>query len=266
MHLNLPESTIIGRIAYFFQKRRTERRLKEDNPMELAVYRLVCHLNEMRGNWQRNRKSFDYYIPTSGDAYVFFPLFFTSESVHLVNIRHWCRNVVELIHSIAESLPQNYYLYVKEHPIILGDLTRTQIDEIKNIGKVRVVHPSFQSQKLIRNSAAVITTEGSAGWEAYLLKKPVVLIGGEPFYSYAKQVRVVKDLLDMESAIFEVLTEEHSSYERDIDSWYKFIDCVLSTSYVGNLETYEFPHITDTTRENLKGVAKAIDLRMNTIN
>lgn len=261
MHLKLVEETVIGRLAGALRFRQLERRLSQGNPMELAVARLSRHLSQCRANWRRNRRGFSYAMPGSA-PYVFLPLFHTSESVHLVNIRHWCRNIIELVRAVAEALPEGHELYVKEHPVILGDMSRAQMDALQSIRRVRVIDPSVQSQQLTRGAAAVVTTEGTVGWEAYLLKRPVVLLGGEPFYAHAPQIAKVKDLFQLETALFNAVMDNGAMYAADPDAWYGFIDAVLSTSYPGVIETFEYPHITDTSRNNLRAIAAALAARV----
>ena len=98
-------------------------------------------------------------------------------------------NQILMIKILSASLPQDWLIYVKEHPAqwMAFGLNYTdyrypgyyrQIARIKNVYLVPVETNTYD---LIKQSQAVVTITGTAGWEAVLRRKPA-LIFGYPWY------------------------------------------------------------------------------------
>ena len=90
-------------------------------------------------------------------------------------------NQINLIETIAKSIPINYVLYVKEHPLQKIKLWRSIEDykKIRNIPNVRFLHPSVNAQEVLEKSQGVIAISGATGFEALFYHKPVFLFGDE---------------------------------------------------------------------------------------
>lgn len=232
-------------------------RLKRQPKIEQAIFHLK---NDLQGRRQRWIKCYQEsrYDPVGDKPYLYMPLFHLDETVHLINTRHWCENITSLIKLVSASLPLGYELYVKEHPVILGDLSLKQLDAIKALHNVRLLHPAEPSQVICKNSSAVLTTEGSIGWEGFLLKRPVIILSGYPFYAHNDIIHHVTDPKELEDVIFNCLSNENDIYEEKIETWYNYIDKLLITSFEGVIETYEYPHVTEIGERNIQNVAQAI--------
>ncbi|MDP3710332.1 MAG: hypothetical protein Q8R29_01245 [bacterium] len=101
-----------------------------------------------------------------------------------------------LIKQIARSLPVGYKLYIKEHPAMFGFRPRYFYKQIKKIPNAKLINPSVVSTELLKNAKLVVTTTGTAGWEAILFKKPVITFG-RVFYNIlpmVKHCRAIEDL------------------------------------------------------------------------
>jgi hypothetical protein len=257
MHLKLQPLTLPGRVAEYLQDWRESHTRAAANPMERGVFLLKRHLRDQRAGWKSQRQGFTYEAPQQ-EPYVYVPLFHTEESVHLINTRHWCRVLVDLVRHVSESVPADHAVYVKEHPVILGDLTRAAMDELKRIPKVRIIDPRTQSQALIRSAAAVVVTEGTAGWEAFLMRRPLLVVGAEPYYAHSNLVFRVRDMYELEDRLFAAIQAGTDHYRHHEDDWYRFIDAALTSSFPGVIETYEYPHITDTGKSNIVNIARAV--------
>jgi hypothetical protein len=95
---------------------------------------------------------------------------------------------------------KNVLVYVKEHPVqrSQGRYEKFYQDLVK-LSKVRLVPKNFSSFTLIKNSLAVATITGTAGWEALFYQKPVLMFG-EIFYKYAPGVFSIRSHQDCEEA------------------------------------------------------------------
>ena len=79
---------------------------------------------------------------------------------------------------------------------MVGFRTRHYYKELKKIPNVRLIPAAQKSLNLIKNSELVITLLGTAGWEAALLKKPVIIFG-DIYYdclSAVKRCRAIEEL------------------------------------------------------------------------
>jgi capsule polysaccharide export protein KpsC/LpsZ len=95
------------------------------------------------------------------------------------------RDQFALIVNIAQSLPADMRLYVKEHPVMLsrGRRPLSYYREMSAVPNVRLVDADMHT--LLSNAEAVVTITGTAGLEALLLGKPVVTLGNV-FYNDAE--------------------------------------------------------------------------------
>ena len=87
-------------------------------------------------------------------------------------------NQIDIIRSVAKSLPINFKLYVKEHPIqiLRGWRSKEEYQEIMDIPNVRLLHPDFSNDILYNNCSLVFTIAGTAGFEAACYGKPSIIM------------------------------------------------------------------------------------------
>ncbi|MDO8584847.1 MAG: hypothetical protein Q7R85_01860 [bacterium] len=136
-----------------------------------------------------------YSNPEPNEDYAFFPLQYEPE-ISMLLYAPFFSDQSYVIRQIARSLPVTYKLYVKDHPSMVGFRTRSYYKELLKIPNVRLINPVIKSFPLIQNSKIVTTITGSAGWEAVLLKKPVITFG-DVFYnalSTVKHCRTIDEL------------------------------------------------------------------------
>lgn len=85
--------------------------------------------------------------------------------------------------AVAKKLPSEYRLYVKDHTSMIGNRTLGFYRRLQELYNVEVIHPNVSTFDLIRHCDATLTVTGTAGWEAYLLDKPVIVLG-DTFYNF----------------------------------------------------------------------------------
>lgn len=133
--------------------------------------------------------------PDWDENFVFFPLQFEPET-GLSHAAYFKSNQTEVIKQVARSLPVGYKLYVKEHPSMAIYRPRSFYKELKKNPNVKLVNPTIRSFDIISRTKLITTITGSCGWEATLLKKPVITFG-KAFYnqlSFIKKCRAFEDL------------------------------------------------------------------------
>lgn len=126
------------------------------------------------------------------EDYAFFPLHYEPEIATLLLAPNWT-DQINLIKQIAQSLPLHFKLYVKEHPSMVGYRTRAYYRELKKIPNVKLINPDIISIEIIKNAKLLTTITGTAGWEATLLKKPVITFG-DIFYNKLSFVKKCENI------------------------------------------------------------------------
>jgi len=110
------------------------------------------------------------------ESYVYYPLHVEPErSVNIAAPKF--SNQIEVIEKISSSLPAGCKLYVKEHPVMhVRGWRETKIyKKIMSIPNVRLFHPAFSSELLLKNSSLVIQIGGTSVLEAAFYNKPSII-------------------------------------------------------------------------------------------
>lgn len=85
--------------------------------------------------------------------------------------------------NVAQSLPWDTCLYVKEHPQAVGVKDMGFYNRVRGTPNVRMIYPHVPSRSLIAGSKGVVTITGTAGMEAMLMNRPAVTLG-DVFYNF----------------------------------------------------------------------------------
>ena len=165
--------------------------------------------------------------PDYSEKYVFFPLHFEPETATMVMAPMYL-DQINLIQNMAKSLPINYKLYVKEHPfmVLLGMRAPDYYKKLQKIPNVVLIKPEIKSEEIIMNAELVITITGTAGFEAVLLKKPVIAFG-RVFYNKLDMVRKCSDISSLPKTIADVL----DGYKHDENELIDFLGAILQASF-----------------------------------
>ncbi len=165
---------------------------------------------------------YDAYDPREQFAY--YPLHFEPEMAMLVLAPRWT-DQINLIRQIAESLPFSFKLYVKEHPGMVGFRTRRYYRELKKIPNVKLIHPNHDSHAIIKDADLITTQTGTAGWEALMLKKPVITFG-DVYYNALSMTTKCTDIETLPLLVREKLGK-HSHEENEL---VRFVAALLEDS------------------------------------
>ena len=140
------------------------------------------------------------------EKFLYFPLQSEPES-KILTTSPFYSNQIELAENIAKSIPIDYTLYVKEHPIQKVKLWRSVKDyqNLVSIPNVKLVHPSVDSQELISKSQAIISISGATGFEALFYKKPVIIFADE-FYEELESVKKIEKFSELSNEIKDSLS------------------------------------------------------------
>ena len=178
-------------------------------------------------------------------SFIYFPLHYEPER-QLLLVAPYYRNQLTLITQIAQSLPVGYELYVKEHVSMYLNVWRdiSYYKKILAIPNVRLIHPSVNSENLMKECSLVVTIAGTTGLEAAFYDKPVIVFA-DVSYSNLPSVYRIKNIEDLPQAIrtmlgkkvdFSTLNEyvnliEKNSFEIDLTSLYLDFDKYFSNEF-----------------------------------
>lgn len=143
--------------------------------------------------------------PVEGESFAYFALHTEPEAYPMV-LAPFYTDQLWLAKQIARSLPLSYKLYVKDHPIMMGLRPRSYYTELKKIPNLRLINPSVSSFELIQKSKLTLTITGTTGWEAALLKKPVIIFG-HMYYDWLSAVKRCVAIEDLPFLIKQQLEE-----------------------------------------------------------
>lgn len=121
---------------------------------------------------------------------------------------------INLIRLLAECLPDDVAIYVKEHPA-QGAISRNPEEyyEIADIPRVSLCETGVSTFALIRNALAVATCTGTAGIEALFQGKPALFFG-ECVFSYAPGAHAIRTRQDCRQAVDAILAGEKPDISR----------------------------------------------------
>lgn len=115
-------------------------------------------------------------------SYFYLPLHYAPEISDMVFGAEYDHHEAFVTH-LAKHIPSGSLLYVKEHTSMLGIRPLSFYKKLNRLFNVVMVPPSTDTFDLINNARATITVTGTAGWEAILMSKPVIVLG-KVFYNF----------------------------------------------------------------------------------
>ena len=207
----------------------------------------------------RARVEKKYYSKFNPDEkYVFYPMHDPYDGNLLARAPQYI-NQLFVIENISRSLPAGCRLYVKTHPGNIGAIPLGELKKITKLPNVMLLSPYENSLEIIKNGACIITINSTVGWEAMLLKKPVINLG-RAFYEVSGLTYAIRDLYKLPETIKLALRVNPVKEETLI----RFVSAIQAVTYPGDLVRTTLVY-SDETRveeiaqdENLEKVAEGI--------
>ena len=227
----------------------------------------------------KKRKQFldDNSIKLIGDEkFLYFPLASEPEARILVTSPFYT-NQITLVENIAKSIPIDFILYVKEHPVQKLKFWRPVNDYKKliKIPNVKFIHPSISNHELLTKCQGVIAISGGTSFEAIFYKKPVILFGDE-YYDVLSMVKKIETFTTLPNDIANALSnfkfdnnelsafmQVHDQQSLSIPHFQIRIDAEILSSIQGymhdfNLTIKEFDKFYETHKIYFKLIAQTI--------
>jgi hypothetical protein len=190
------------------------------------VSQLQYDLDRAAGYYRRFRLRYGDYFHSvkEGEKYYFFP-FHVEPELALLLYAPFHTHQSSIMQNVAQSLPWDTCLYVKEHPQAVGTKDMGFYNRVRNTANVRMIYPHISSRALIAGSHGVVTITGTAGMEAILMKKPAITLG-EVFYNFVpKLVQRAQSIEQLPERIRSL-----SSFEPDEEILNNFVAAILDES------------------------------------
>ncbi|PIR74184.1 MAG: hypothetical protein COU35_03950 [Candidatus Magasanikbacteria bacterium CG10_big_fil_rev_8_21_14_0_10_47_10] len=176
--------------------------------------------------------------PDLDHAYVYVPLNFQPERTTSPQGDIFVDQTL-MIETLAASLPKGWRVYVKEHPSQWWLRSGTAYSsnrypgyykQLAQIPRVQLVPIHMNSFTLSEKAKAVATVTGTAGWEATIRKKPVLIFGYPWYRDFPKLFRIA----DVESckAALRSIADGFSVTEQDVLRFLKAFDDATVHAYV----------------------------------
>ena len=169
--------------------------------------------------------------------FFFFPLQFEPEMSLSTLGRGWT-DQLELIRLVSESLPIDRWLYVKEHPMMCPGVRPWRFyRELLRLPRVRLLDQRLDSYAVIPHVEGIVTLGSTAGWEALMFRKPVLLIGHAFYEEFREGVALLNRVEDIPSIL-----RKMRNWTISEDALMAFIAAVLTKAPKGILlEPRYFP-------------------------
>ena len=113
---------------------------------------------------------------------------------------------------------------------MLGYRPHSYYKELKKIPNVKLIDPDITSFQIIANAKLITVITGTTGWEAVLLKKPVITFG-DVFYNC---LPAVKRCVQIEQLPY-LVQEQLKNFQDDDATLINFIGSIMEVSLPANL-------------------------------
>lgn len=225
-------------------------------------YDYIGPLNHLKDSFKRKGRNllgvedlYDTFDPE--ENFAFFPLHYEPE-ISLSLLAPFFTDQIYLIKLIARSLPVGCKLYVKEHPAMVVYRPRSYYQELKKVPNLKLINPALTSFEILPYAKLIATITGSAGWEATLLKKPVITFG-DVFYN---QLSFIKNCRTPEKLAY-VVKEQMENFKYSEEELLRLISALFEESAELPLQ-HLWEQETDTEKRKA-GLAPLADLLMKKI-
>jgi hypothetical protein len=228
-------------------------------PYTIGVSRFASYKLLKRLWWKYFTWNLFSYDSPANERFLYMPFFSEDETMNVANFHYWTENQLPLIREVAENLPAGIKLYAKEHPDQPGEFSFKRLKKIQSIPNIKVINPLTRVQELLDNCEAVIVMDGLSGWEAYLRKKPVIMLAPKIYFSRSRLIYKVASPSELPVTLFNAIQRGSSIYSENEEEWLWFVHCVITTCCKGKFlaSTYN-EYNQDDLEKMAEGIARKI--------
>ena len=170
-------------------------------------------------NYKFYKEKAKYLENLSNQKYIYYSMHFEPEWA-LLSVSPEFNNTLESIIWISKSLPVDYLLVVKEHPMEYGFRTKEYYEFLSQIPNVVFASQNIDAVDWIASSEGVATITGSAAFEAVYFEKPVISFGKHQVVNFLPTVFYCCSFFEVEVATKQIcegaLTTKNLSLAKNI--------------------------------------------------
>lgn len=248
--------TIIGHCAY---DKRANRKYEESEGNIYQHERMILKINKYKNQLKEAYESLTTQ-PDFKEKYVIYFLHYQPEATSCPGGDIFVDQML-CVDMLLKNLPDNYMVYVKEHPhqfsrLKIGHTGRMRdlYDDLVKNKRVKLISTSIDSFKLISHAKAIGTICGTAGWEAIVKQKPVILFGISWYENYSKGVLRIKDEKSAQSILSFI-----ENYQFDEHSLLAYLVSVAKNTYQSDYFKESMKQdVSLNDEENVNNLVKAI--------
>ena len=203
--------------------------LRKEQPSPFALngyYRHYYHSFIKSKEVRKRKRLFEHYNSIassfeSEEKYIYSALHFQPERSTQPE-GSWFEDQLLALEILSESIPEDYQLYVKEHPRQFSTSKRfghvqTLVykneqfyEDILRMRNTKLIRMDVDSDQLVKYAKVVSTITGMVGWEGLLKDKPCIIFS-KSWYAPCNSCYVVSSISECKSAVHEILN--HSTPE-----------------------------------------------------
>jgi hypothetical protein len=142
-----------------------------------------------------------------------------------------------IIKNLSISCPPGYTIVVKAHPYNSGGVIKQTYKLCKKLKNVKIVNTGISSFELIKKAEMVAIINSTAGIEAIIQKKPL-LVFGNAYFEHYKNSLIVNNINDLPLILNSGLSSKTINENFD-DEYYKFLFSIFKTSKKGSFNFYK---------------------------
>lgn len=180
-HIRKRNLIIIRQYFFMLFHRRKIAAIDRENYSGLQLKWLFYKWNKIKKAYRKEYESFQVKADLD-QKYVYVPLHFQPEC-NTNPVGGIFDDQILLVRMLAESIPDDWFIYIKENPMqwlhFQGNFGRFTgyYRTLSSLPKVKLVSINTSTFQLINKAQAVATITGSAGLEALVRAKPVLMFG-----------------------------------------------------------------------------------------
>jgi len=171
--------------------------------------------------YRRFMDSFNYYPFDKVEQFVYYPLQSQPEATTDLSAPYFS-NQIETARLIAMSLPDDYTLVVKDHPVMKGLRTPSYLEKVARTPNVKLIDYRISSEKIFKKADLIISLPNSTSLaEAAFYCKPAIQLGGSGITLKLPNVYQHSDMTTLSQKIKEVLKIDlrNEDYERRLENY-----------------------------------------------
>jgi hypothetical protein len=158
--------------------------------------------------------------------YIYYPLHVDPEASTMV-LSPYHTDQVAVIEAISKQMPAGMKLLVKEHIPSVGRRTNGFYQRIRTMPDVHLISPFVNGFALMQNATLTCVITGTAGKEAILLGKPVLVIGNMHFRNLGDEMVTCDNLANLGGSISAAIGQKPVDEERLI----KYIAAIIEEGF-----------------------------------